>query len=242
MDTNNRKTHLDISFIRNNRPKEQSYILGTLLAVCVFVALLVIFIALATHVLDYGGIAKSTHERQKLVENIETAVIIDKEDILSNADELFDAMNIFAQKTGVTPYIYIYSEKETDPESLFTDLCKADNCFLVTYGTFGKVNALVSDGAEMVIDNEAYTIFCDYINYYKNISDDYSEVLKFAYRKTAHRIMAKTNIFNCVSAEYYIALVLIAITECFFAYKIINKIKEKHNKDNAQGDSYGKLQ
>lgn len=238
MDSNNRKPHLDIAFMRNNKEKEkeQSYIVALLVPVCVFVALSVIFIALAIHVIDYGGIAKSTHKRQTLVEAVENAIIIDNEELLSDHDELSDAMNMFAQKTGITPYIYIYSENETDFELLFTDLCKADNCFLVTYGTSGKVNALISEGAKLVMDNEAYTIFCDYIDYYTNITDDYSKILEFTYRKTADRIMTKTNIFNCVSAEYYIALVLIAIMECFFAYKIINKIRKQYDKDNVRED------
>lgn len=90
----------------------------------------------------------------------------------------------------------------------------------------GSVNAIAGEHAWQVLDSEAYDIFCEYVNYYKNTAEDSCEILEYEYKSTANKIMVKTNIFNCVFEKYHIGIILTIIFECFFVLKMINEVKE----------------
>ncbi len=246
MDKNARSSLFGALSFRNGPTGEAQYILKMIIRACAFAALAIVFIALMMHVLDYGGITMSTHSRQMAEGAIQGGVmLIDDGECLSEKDELMLALEHFEQKTGVTPYLYIYESENDDADvySLFNDICIAKNSLLVAYNVQSKnITIKSSDGAKTVLDNEAYDIFCDYIAYYKQITVEHARILEHAYRSTAKRIMSKTNIFNCVSSAFYIGILFILIAECIIIFKIITDIKKKMTEKDRREDKNGELQ
>lgn len=229
MDNQLRTSLFDTLSLKRKSNENKSYIERLIIPMCVFVLLAVILISLSLHVLNYGGITKSTKIRQKGQGNITECKITYTEDDEFDTQVLKTAMDYFASKTGVMPNIYICSEYGGDAESLFLRYGSAENCFFIVYEIAdGSVNAVISDDAISVIDSEAYDIFCDYIDYYKSITEDTCKILEYTYKSTADRIMVKTDIFNCVSVRYYIGIILMIISEFFLALKMLNEIKKRN--------------
>lgn len=225
---NRSRTSLSASFsLRRKSNGHKSYTEILLIPMCVFVLSAVILISLSAHVLNYGGIAKSTEIRQKAQGNSTECGVIYTGDDSFDVQTLESAMNCFASKTGISAIVYICSEYNEDIESLYVRHGISENCFFTVYETTtGSVSGVISDGAVSVIDGEAYGIFCDYIDYYKSITDDTCTILEHTYESTADRIMVKTNLFNCVSVKYYIGIIFMAVIECFLVLKMINEIKK----------------
>lgn len=239
-----RTSLLDLLSLRRKNKESKTYIEILLVPILACIILTVILSALIVHTVTYGGITKSTVKREKLEGAVSEPTFTDDEEMVSDRDFLQRKLNEFMQKTGVTPYAYIYANNTRETaEDLYSKYCTAEDCFFVTFNAnTGSINAFISGKADCVIDGEAYTIFGDYFRYYKSIVDEPEKLLGYAYKATADRIMTKTNIFNCVSVEYYIGIVVIAIMELFFIYKTVKSISDKLNKKNEQENDYGKLQ
>lgn len=242
MNNQSRINLFDAISLRRKGNERKSYMEIFFIPICAAVLLTVILVSLSVHVINYGGITKSTKTRQKIQGDVSECKIICADEYSFDISKLEDAMKYFASKTGIMPNIYICSEYNGDAESLFLQYKTDENCFFTVYGvSYGSVNAIAGEQARQVLDDEAYDIFCEYVDYYKSIIEDSCEILEYAYKSTADRIMVKTNIFNCVSEKYHIGIILTIIFDCFFVLKMINEVKE-NNKMTSQEDKNGKLQ
>ncbi len=212
------------------RPNESKTYMELLLVPVVAVVVAgIILAALMMHILDYGGVTRSTVARNK-IENTSGAEckVIDSDGLFEEQKYLLAALEEFAAVSGVYPCVYVTQNDNDTAQALYGESCGSENCFFVVYNVeTDDFSAVAGQQASNVIDNEAYKIFCEYTEYYKDIADTDCEMLEYAFRATAKRIMKKTNLFNCVHSAYYVGVAVCLAIIVFFIVKAVNDIKYK---------------
>lgn len=187
---------------------------GIVCAISGVIILLVILLALLPLGMFGGGgnsnasISTSTVEREKLASGQvqETGYYTDEAGWISNAKTLENGMKAFYSKTGVQPYLYLLQEDSiTDTteltqkaETLYEELFQDEAHFLVVYCEDTRrqgFNIGVCYGAQTktILDNEAISIFMDYMDYYySDMSLTDEQFFSNVFDKTATRIMTVT--------------------------------------------------
>ncbi len=149
----------------------------------------------------------STVEREALPASAveETNYYTDEGGWITSSSTLESGMRYFYEKTGVQPYLYILPNGTTtstdelaeQAEELYSELFSDEGHFIIVFcddnNESYNVGYWIGSTAESVLDNEAITIFAQYLarNYEDDsISDE--EVFSNTYVDTADRIMNVT--------------------------------------------------
>lgn len=220
--------------LRRNSDGTKNYVEIFLIPSVTVILSAVIMLSLLLHVLNFGGITKSTQKREKLADSIANIQIIDNAKSFKSTEYLKMAMDEFFSSTGVSPCIYVLSDGENKSvQDAYYENCASENCFFVMFDVKNNtVSAVSGTSAVSVMDSQAYEIFSDYVSYYVDIVESDEELLEYSLRATATRIMTKTNLLNCVPAPYYYGIIVAALIIVFFVIRMIKDIKLKNkNKD-----------
>ena len=218
--------------LRRNSDGTKNYVEIFLIPSVVIILSAVIMLSLLLHVLNFGGITKSTQSREKLADSIAKIQIIDNTRSFKSTENLKIAMDEFFNATGVSPCVYVLSEGENKSCSdAYYENCASENCFFVMFDPKNNtVSAVSGSGAVSVMDSQAYEIFSDYVSYYIDIVESDEELLEYSFRSTATRIMTKTNLFNCVPAAYYYGIIVAVLIIVFFVTRMLKDLKLKKDK------------
>ena len=223
---------------------------GTMVIILVvFFVIIGIFSSLSGGV-SSASITKSTETRTALPSGsvTETAYYTDEPGWITNKSELLSGMKKFYQETGVQPYIYIASsvngtsspttaQISSYSDSLYSELFTDEAHFLVVFCDNGNegytVGYTIGSQAKTILDDEAISIFHDYLDRYFNTSSDSmtdEEFFSRTFGDTADRIMTVTKspwptvVLVLVIAAAVIALVVIL-------YKWQGKVREAKERE-----------
>lgn len=224
-----RKTLFEHFALRRPDNNSKNYVEIFFIPSVAIIAAAIICIALLMNVLNFGGVTRSTKMREKLTNSSANIEIIDSGENLKSTQYLKEALNEFYNVTGVAPCVYVLAKDEiASAEEMYYQHCANENCFFVVFNTkTDSVNSVVGSAAVQVIDDEAYKIFTDYVEYYVNIVESDEELLEYAFIATANRIMTKTNLFNGVAVQYHFGIIITLVIIAFFGLKVTKNIKNK---------------
>ena len=154
-----------------------------------------------------NSVDSSTVEREALPSSAttETAYYTDEGCWITSSSTLESGMKSFYKKTGVQPYLYILengsitdtSELAEMAEELYAELFADEGHFILVFCDDGNgsfyAGYYIGAQAESVLDDEAITIFSQYLKlYYYDLSLSEEELFSKAYEDTADRIMSVT--------------------------------------------------
>lgn len=197
---------------------------GCLIAAVIFVIFLAV-LALGFGSCSSSSVQASTVERQALPASAvtETAYYDDQAGWISNPSTLEAGMRQFFEETGVQPYLVILPNGSITSTQQITDM--ADELYGQLFTDQGHFLFLFCDNnqgqyyyaghigaqAESVIDEEAQTIFLQYLDrYYYDTSLSEEELFSKTYADTADRIMQVTP-SPVIPVAICIAVVVVAI-------------------------------
>lgn len=179
---------------------------GCLIAL-VLALIVVAFVALGSGSCSLSDVQASTVQREALPASatIETAYYDDQGGWISSPSKLEAGMRHFYQETGVQPYLVILPNGSVSSTQQITDL--ADQLYDQLFDDQGHFLFVFCDNnlgqyyygghlgaqAESVMDDEALTIFLQYLDrYYYDTSYSEEELFSETYASTADRIMEVT--------------------------------------------------
>ena len=179
-----------------------------LFAVFLFIGFAWVFVGVMGGSGGSSSITASTVEREPLPAGSvnETAYYTDELGWIVNSGALTSGMRSFYEETGIQPYLYITDSVDGSHsitiqalsdysarlyEELFTD----EAHFLVVFCEYGgvyNVGYTIGAQAKSVLDDEALSIFADYLDryYYEDISEE--EFFSRTFADTGERIMTVT--------------------------------------------------
>lgn len=231
------------------------------LTVVAVVVVAVLLVGLLSFLMDAPGcsssngssITASTVEREPLPANavIETTYYQDDDgQWIQNASKLEAGMRDFYKSTGVQPFLYIVPDKTMDGQACeqfatetYPKLFNDQGHFLFVFCYQGKIGGVhgytygcyFGSQAKTVMDNEAETIFLDYVDRYINdegISE--SEAFSQAYAKTADAIMT-TEAQRAVPAIIVVTLsILVIIVVIVVAVMMNRRAKQREREQKRQ--------
>lgn len=198
----------------NRPPRKKSNPMKTMLTV-LLVALFIFAIISQT-----SSLTRSTVQREALEKGSvqETAYFADEAGWISNKKELESGMKAFYEKTGVQPYLYIMhpSTKATvkmlteEAEKIYEEQMPDEGHFVLVFcdDTMGSYvcGYQIGSSAKTIMDDEAISVFADYLDRYYNSNATDEEMFSRAYKNTADRIMTVTKSMGGV------IMILIAVT------------------------------
>ena len=140
-------------------------------------------------------------------------------------------MRYFYEETGVQPYLYILengSVTDTEElaamaEELYSELFSDEGHFLVVFcddnnGSF-NVGYYIGAQAESVLDDEAITIFAQYMKlYYYDMSISETQFFSLTYSDTAERIMTVTTSPLVRVAQCVVVIVVVVVIVFIIRY------------------------
>ena len=165
------------------------------------------------------------------------------------SEGLVSAMNEFYHATGVMPYVYIYPENtavtpeemQAKADSVYAELFDDEGHFVVTFlssddnGYFFKYH--IGEQARAVLDDEALTIFDDYMRkYYTDGSVPKGNVLPNVYSQTRQTIM--TTETKKTTVMIIVVIVLIGLVYFFYSRKRLKASREGNNNNNSNFPKY----
>lgn len=202
---------------------------------CLITALLLIavvaFVTLGFGSCSSSSIQNSTVQREALPASavVETDYYTDEAGWISNPSTLESGMRHFFEKTGVQPYLVILPNGSVTSTQQITDI--ADELYGQLFTDQGHFLFVFCDNnqgqyyygghigaqAESVLDDEAMTIFLQYLDrYYYDTSLSEEELFSCAYEDTADRIMEVTP-SPVIPVAICIAVIVVAICIVAFA-------------------------
>ncbi len=202
---------------------------GCLVAIVIAIVL-VAFLAFGSGSCSSSDVQKSTVQREALPSSAvtETGYYTDEGGWISSPSTLEAGMRHFFEETGVQPYLYILPNGSISSTQQITDM--ADELYGQLFDDQGHFLFVFCDNnmgqyyygghigaqAESVLDDEALTIFLQYLDrYYYDTSLSEEELFSEAYASTADRIMEVTP-SPVVPVAICIAVIVVAI--CIVAF------------------------
>lgn len=209
----------------------------------VFIGILIFVIIIALNMPDSGSdITKSTVERTKLDSsyvNESDTYCTDTLQWISSSYKLERGMEVFYDKTGVQPYLYIcdnldgdrsgyYSQAQQEEfgNKLYDELFDDEGHVLLVFCEYADSQYVsfvtVGTAAKTVLDEEAREILLDYVDHYYYSDYDDDEFFSLAFEKAGERIMKVQK-----SHAWIVVLVIAGIVAVIFILKWLEKRSDR---------------
>lgn len=192
---------------QGGRPQGSSGMTGCSIAVLAAVVIIVLAVISGGASCSSSSVRTSTVDREPLPAGAvqETAHYTDDGGWISNPSQLEAGMRRFYEETGVQPYLYILpngttastQDLQSRAQELYGQLFSDEAHFLLVFcdndaGSYA-CGYWIGAQAESVLDDEAVTIFAQYLDrYYYDTSLSEEELFSETYASTADRIMEVT--------------------------------------------------